>query len=169
MHPQTRPLLGRAFTLVEVLVVVVIMGIAGAVVVPSLMRTSTFGVQAAGRMAISDIIIAQNAAIAAQANRSIIFEPAQNRYRLVDNTGTTLQAKWRAGGTATNYIIDFDTDTRFAGVTIQNANFGGDATLVFDALGSPDSGGTFDLVAPDAGYRVTVTPFTGRVTIAPIP
>lgn len=175
MHLQTRPLRGRAFTLVEVLVVVVIMGIAGAVVVPSLMRTSTFGVQAAARMSISDIIIAQNDGIAAQASRSIIFEPAQNRYRLVVTaTGAPLKLKLRAGGNAADYIIDFDTDDRFAGVSIQNANFPPGLlplpplpTLTFDALGSPSNGGTFDLVAPDASYRVTVAPFTGRVTIAP--
>jgi len=148
---------------------VVIIGIAGAMVVPSLIEPSTLGVQAAGRMVISDILIAQNDAIAAQATRRVVFEPALNRYRLADVDGTTLNVGWKAGGTTANYIVDFSTDARFAGVTLQNVNFGGGQFLEFDPLGGPTNGGALDLVAVNTTYRVTVAPFTGRVTIAPVP
>ena len=162
--------LAKAFTLVEVLAVVVIIGLAGAVVVPSLLRRGTLEVQAAGRMLVSDILIAQNEAIAAQVPRQLIFEPAQNRYRLTDEAGNTLSATWISGG-AENYIVDFDTDTRFAGVNLAAPVFGGTAppTLRFDALGGPVNGGTVDLVSGNFRYRVTVAPFTGRVTIALAP
>jgi len=161
----------KAFTLVEVLVVLVILGFAGAIVVPSLSRPSNFSVQSAGRMLISDIMIAQNDAIASQTPRSIVFEPLLNRYRLVDDSGNNLQAVWRAGSGMgeTDYLVDFNADGRFTGVTLQNVNIGGGQTLDFDPLGSPANGGTIDLVNANTTYRVSITPFTGRVTIAVVP
>lgn len=160
----------KAFTLVEVLAVVVIIGLAGAVVVPSLLRRGTLEVQAASRMLISDILIAQNEAIAMQAPRQLMFETAENRYRFTDTVGNTLNARWKAGGNVIgNYIMDFDTDDRFAGVNLDAPAFGGTTNLQFDALGAPQNGGTVDLVSGNFRYRITVAPFTGRVTIALVP
>ncbi len=159
----------RAFTLVEVLVVVVILGIAGAIVAPAIIRPGTLGVQAAARMVIADILIAQNDAIASQTTRRVVFEPAFNRYRLTDNGGTTLNIGLRAGGTGTaNYVIDFAGDNRFAGVTLQNINIGGTQILEFDPLGAPTNGGSLDLVAGGTTYRIVISPFTGRVTVSPV-
>ena len=50
----------RGYTLIEVLLVVTVIGIAGAVVVPNLMAGGTRGVQAAARIVSADILIAQN-------------------------------------------------------------------------------------------------------------
>ena len=159
----------RAFTLVEVLVVVTIVGIAGAIVVPSMISAGTMGVQAAGRIVISDLLVAQNEAIAKQRPRRVLFEQEPDRYRLTDETGATLGVNWKAGdATAGNYMVDFRTDERFAGVTIENVDFGGDQTIEFDALGGPDSGGTLDVVFKDFRYRINVATMTGRVTIAPV-
>ena len=166
----------KAFTLVEILVVVVILGLAGAIVVPSLSQPSSFSVQAAGRAVIADILIAQNDAVASQSPRSVVFDPALNRYRLIDNLGATLQVAWKAGDVA-NYVIDFNADTRFRGVTVQIDGVtglpvdGGTGlpTVTFDALGAPNVGGTVDLVAVSTRYRITITPFTGRVTITEVP
>lgn len=160
----------RGFTLVEVLAVVVIIGLAGAVVVPSLLRRGTLEVQAASRMLVSDILLAQNQAIATQESRQLIFEPAQNRYRITDPNGNTVSATWISGG-AENYIVDFDTDPRFAGVTLVAPVFGATnpPTLQFDTLGGPVNGGTVDLISGNFRYRVTVAPFTGRVTLALAP
>lgn len=156
----------KAFTLVEILVVVVILGLAGAIVVPTLSQPSKFSVQAAGRAVISDILIAQNDAVASQSPRSVVFEPALNRYRLTDNLGATVQVSWKSG-TVGNYVVDFNADQRFNGVTVQTV---GNAvqTFTFDALGAPNNGGTVDLVAGNTRYRVAIAPFTGRVTIAEV-
>lgn len=160
----------RAFTLVEVLVVVVIIGIAGAVVVPALIRPSNLGAQAAARLVISDILIAQNEAIASGATRQVVFEPAFNRYRLTDGAGNTLSVGWKSGGLGgANYLVDFGTDSRFTGVILQNVNIGGTQILAFDALGAPAGGGTFELAGAGVTYRVTIAPFTGRVTVDTVP
>ena len=48
----------KAYTLIEVLIVVVIIGIAGAVVVPQLLAGNSMDAQAAARMVIADIVYA---------------------------------------------------------------------------------------------------------------
>ena len=159
----------RGFTLVEILVVVVILGLAGAIVVPSLTQPTAFSIQAAGRTVISDILIAQNDAVATQLPRSVVFDGSLNRYRLLDDQGTTLQMAWRSGGTVSNYVVDFNNDTRFNGVRLEVGATGVETfTLTFNALGAPNAGGTLDLVSGNSRYRITIAPFTGRVTIAEV-
>ncbi|MEE9212493.1 MAG: GspH/FimT family pseudopilin [Phycisphaeraceae bacterium] len=160
-----------AFTLIEVLMVVAIMGVIGAIVVPHMLHPGTLTIQAAPRIIIADIIYAQNEAIAQQANRRVVFEPTLNRYRLIDANGTTLGVSWKAGGASSNnYVVDFSTDSRFSGVVIDSVNFGGatPTILEFDDMGAPLSGGTIELGFKNTRYRVEVTPFTGRVTVAPV-
>lgn len=152
----------HAFTLIEVLIVVAIIGIAGLVVVPQMLRAGTMQAQAAGRIVISEILIAQNEAMARQAVRQVIFEVDQNRYRLADSQGQTLVANWKSGA---QYVTDFSQDARFQGVRLTRADFGGQPVLEFDDMGAPVSGGTVELEAPEARYRINVSPFTGRLTI----
>ena len=82
--------------------------------------------------------------------------------------GAVLPVSWRTGGAGQTYIVNFTSDSRFAGVTIENVNFGGGAVLEFDALGSPLTGGTVELSAGGLRYRLNVAPFTGQVTLAQV-
>lgn len=166
----------QGFTLIEVLVVVAIIALVGAVVVPQMLTAGQLGVQAAARMVISDILYAQNEAVARQSPRKIVFDAAQNRYQVVRmNAGgpdVVLTAKWRtaSGATTDQYVTDLTRDSRFQGVRLVNPSFGGEAALVFDELGAPSSGGSVDLLfRNEVRYRVTVAPFTGRVTVAQVP
>lgn len=156
------------YTLIEVLIIVTILGIVSALVVPHMLAAGTLGVQAAARIIIADILFAQNEAIARQRSVSIVFDPANERYSLLDDLGAVLDASWKAGST-NNYVVDFTTDQRFQGVEIVSADFGnppGDPpTLEFDALGSPLNGGTVEIEFQNTRYRVTVASFTGRVTV----
>lgn len=147
--------------------VVVIMGIVGAMVVPQMLHAGTLTIQAAARIIVADMLYAQNDAIAKQTGRRLVFSPAQNRYQLQDLGGTTLSVPWKNGGTG-NYVIDFTEDSRFQGVRIAAADFSGTSTLTFDALGAPMTGGTVDLVYKDSLYRVTIAAFTGRVTVGEV-
>ena len=155
------------FTLIEVLVVVAIIGIAGAVVVPQMLSSGRLQIQAASRMVIADLLYAQNDAIAHQTSRSVVYDTTTNSYKVTDATGTALAVSWK-NDAAANYVINFSQDSRFNGVTLSSPNFGGTSTIQFDALGTPSSGGTVDLVAGSTTYRVTVGAFTGRVTVAPV-
>lgn len=157
----------RAFTLIEVLSVVVILGIAGAVVVPQMLNTGNLQIQAASRIVIADLLYAQNEAITRQAVRRVVFDPTTNSYKLTDGGGNVLAVSWKNGGAA-NYVINFSTDSRFDAVTLKTADFGGTQAVEFDALGAPSSGGTVDLVTGSTTYRISVAAFTGRVTVAPV-
>lgn len=157
----------RAFTLVEVLVVVIIIGIAAAVVVPAMIRPGSLHVQAATRIVIADLLYAQNDAIAQQKPRRAVFDTANNSYRLTDAAGNTLAANWKGSG-GSNYVVDFKNDSRFQGVTLTTAQFGSDDFVEFSELGSPGSGGTVELTAQGLKYRVIVTDMTGKVSVTRI-
>lgn len=165
VHADSRsPAFRGAFTLVEVLIVVVIIGLAAALVVPQLLQSGSLTVQAGTRMVVSDLLYAQNEAVARAAEHKVIFEIEQNRYRLVDGADTPLTV----GGTPGPYVIDFDSDARFQGVRIHSADFGGETWVAFDELGGPNVGGTVDLESGDHRYRVHVAAFTGRIRVEPV-
>lgn len=153
----------RAYTLVEVLVVVTILGIVSAVVVPQMLQAGTLGVQAAARMIIADLLFAQNDAVAKQRPRRVIFEQAENRYRVTDEQGETLTHDWRGGDS--KYEVDFDGDRRFAGIRLVEVEFDDDGALEFDEMGSPSTGGHVILEYNDERFRIDVASFTGRVTV----
>ncbi len=143
--------------------VVAIMGIAAAMVVPAMLQGSTMSLQAAARMIVSDMLYAQNDAIARQANRRVVFDTAHNSYELTDASGTLLDPSEAAG--RGSFLVDFSTDSRFSGVTLVSAAFGGQATLEFDPLGTPLVGGAVQISGGGHKYEIDVTDITGRVTI----
>lgn len=148
----------HAFTMIELIIVIAIIGIAAVVVVPQIGRTDTFEVQGAARALISDLLYAQNDAIGQQATRRVIFDITNNSYRLTDGSNVTLPAKWLGG----SYQVDLADS--FSQVAIDSVSFTS-GTVSFDELGSPSEGGTIDLTAGGQRYRITVTAFTGRVTV----
>ncbi len=150
-----------AFTLLEVLVVVVILGIVALAVVPRISSATGINAQAAARLVVSDLMYAQNEAIAQQAARQVIFDASAETYRLTDSTGTNLPAVWLGG----EYIVNFTTDSRFDNVTIESVDFGGQPQVSFDDLGTPNSGGTVEVKSGTSRYRITVAAFTGRITV----
>lgn len=160
-----------AYTLIEVLITVTIMGIAAAIIVPNMLRAGTLGVQAGARMIIADLLFAQNEAMAQQSTRRVVFDAADNSYR-VEKYDTTTSA-WvlefnPSEGTTNNmqnYEVDFDEDNRFTGIDIVSATFNGTNTVEFDDLGNPSSGGTVRLRFDEHVYEINVAPFTGRVTV----
>jgi prepilin-type N-terminal cleavage/methylation domain-containing protein len=157
----------RGFTLIEVLMVVAIIGLAGAIVVPQISAMGSMQIQAATRIVIADLLYAQNEAIAHQAVRKLVFDPATNSYKLTDADGNVLSATWKNGASA-NYTVNLTSDDRFSTVTLVSANFGNSPEVEFDPLGSPSSGGTVELISGTIRYRITVAAFTGRVTVAPV-
>ena len=160
-RPKRRP---AGYTLIEVLIVVTIIGLVGAIVVPHMLATGTMGIQAAARHIVADLLYAQNEAYSMQSPRKVVFDVDTNSYRITDSDDNTIYVAWK-GGEASNYVINFDEDRRFTGVEITSVNFDGGTDVEFDDLGSPDSGGTIELEFKETKYRVTVAAFTGRITV----
>lgn len=176
MHARSR----SAFTLIEILVVVTIVGVAGALVVPSMLSAGTLGLQGAARLIVADIQYAQNEAVASQSVRGIEFDPVTNRYRMFDENNVTLDLSWmRTGGQADQlnaqgavllpgWTVDFVNDNRFEGIDLVAANFNNTLQLRFDELGAPIGGSSNGaVILQNSDYRITVEVdgFTGRVSV----
>src|SRR4051794_29157191 len=78
---------GKGFTLVEILVVIIILGIASAMIIPQLGSRDDLVVSAAARMMMADMIYAQNRAISLQKPHYVRFDGQQ--YTVSDTTAIT--------------------------------------------------------------------------------
>ena len=159
----------RGYTLVEILIVVVIMGIAGALVIPSMGATDVLRVQSVVRTIVADINFAQSDGLARQEGRAIVFDPDANSYALVEVHGSTLDP-----GTDTIYEVKLTNTVKFGDARIVSAEFDGDPVLVFDEMGgpvtepdgtTPSGGGTIVVTGSGSQYEIEIEAYTGRVTV----
>lgn len=188
--PATRRGSPAGFTLIELLVTVAVLGIAAALVVPSMNSTNGLRVQAAVRTIISDIAFAQSDAMAYQARRVIQFNKVArlatgasytyvtgNGYTLAEPTGSVLDltasAMFDPGRPTAPLSRDFD-QANFGGATISGVNINGGDLLIFDELGGPvttltgndPASGTIDVTAVGESFRISIAPYTGLITVA---
>jgi prepilin-type N-terminal cleavage/methylation domain-containing protein len=168
----------RGYTLLELLVVVTVLGIAGALVIPSMSQTGVLRVHAAVRTIVSDITFAQSDALTYQKRRAIIFTPSANSYVLTEVNGPTIDpvadALYEEDGPGQRYRVVLDT-LRYNGAQIQAAAFdNASTTLIFDELGgpvqtpqgnTPGTGGTVTITGSGQTFVLTVEAYTGRVTV----
>jgi prepilin-type N-terminal cleavage/methylation domain-containing protein len=167
----------RGYTLVEVLVTVVIMGIAGSVVVPSMSGAGVLRIQAGVQTIVADINFAQMDALTYQQSRGIVFDTNANAYTIVEVHGGTIDpvadALYDPRGPGQRYVVDLD-NYDFGGAALENIDFNGGAVLIFDEIGGPvaasgsneiSSGGTIELAGPQGRFRINVAAFSGRVTV----
>lgn len=175
-HTQ-RGLRSHGYTLIEVLLVVSIMGIAGAMVAPSMSQAGVLRIQAAVRMVVSDITFAQMDALGYQEQRAIVFDVDNNEYTLVQVNGSTIDpdadALYDIKGPEQRYRVSLNAE-RYGGAVIESASFDGDSTLIYDEMGGPvatpgsstlSDGGSVILAGPLSRWRIEVAAFTGRVTV----
>lgn len=168
-HIPRRP---AAYTLIEVLLVIVLLGIASALVVPSLGTTDVLRVQASVRTIVADINYAQSDALARQRGRALMFDVPNNRYSIVEIP---------AGATSldptnnTIYTVLLNNSRKFNDAKLVTASFDSNSpTLIFDELGgpvtapggtTPGNGGTISISGSRSVFNITVEPYTGRVTV----
>lgn len=157
------------FTLFEVVLVLLIIGIAAAMVVPAAANASSPRLRTAANVLAADVDYCASECIAQpNAPRAITFDAASNRYTMVNfNTAATINHP------ADNkpYVNDFSTgrNAQFQGVSIASITMGGTtlSTLTFDAYGKPLI--TADLVITltcnSRNMVLTVSKTTGDVSI----
>jgi type II secretion system protein H len=160
---------GVGFTLIELMIVIVIIGIAAAIAIPMMSSAASFQIRAAANMVAADLEYAKSMAISRGQPFSVVFDPTNESYEIRDKDGVVIDHPVKKGFT---YTVDFGSDTRLDQVDLDTVNFDGTTTVTFDYLGSPyTSGGplnsgTIKLQAgDDAAKSVKVEPVTGYISI----
>lgn len=152
----------RGFTIVELLIVVVILSIVALTAIPMMSSAASIQIRSAANIIAADIEYARSMAISRGQNHKVVFDKDTDSYKLVDLNGVTIQHPVKKGFP---YEMKFRTESRLSRVDIISATFNGDQIVVFDCLGSPDSGGTVTLQAGGISTTITVEPVTGFVSI----
>jgi prepilin-type N-terminal cleavage/methylation domain-containing protein len=159
------------FTLIEVLVVVMILAIIGAVTIPMMSSNDDAECQAGARALISDLELAQSAALARQASVALVFSDDCQSYKVVladgqslDDYGSLLALPHPLEPTKA-YEVHLSADMQLPSLQVGAASFGGACYVVFNSFASPDSGGSVILTSGDATLTVSVESITGRVSV----
>ncbi|MCK5114259.1 MAG: GspH/FimT family pseudopilin [Phycisphaerae bacterium] len=161
-----------AFTLVELLTVVVLLGVVAAVVLPHAGYSDREKALLAAKKVAADIEYAQGEAVNRQASVTISFSPGAETYSLTLASGGTALTDPLSGN---DFNVNLPGDLQAAGVDLNSASFGGSTTLTFNAYGEPvqsdgtpiSAGSGVVVRCGDSLFTVSVAPVTGRVTVVP--
>lgn len=177
----------RAFTLVEILVVLVILGIAAAMIVPQMGTRDDLRAAAAARMLMADLIYAQNRAIATQQKHFVIFDTtsATKNYllrRATQMTPSITLVDVQHPITKDTYLVKFGAKgSSMEYIGLGTVSIEGFKTVVFDELGVPSyydpaspntitplsttDGSTIQVTSGTFTLTVKVQPYTGEITV----
>lgn len=160
------------FTLVEVLMVLLILGIAATIVIPMINDTSDMQVTSAARQIASTLMYAQTASISTQDQYQVVFDTGSNSFEVQDSLGAVIVDPV----VGNPYQIEYPNDKRTRNVSIETVNFDGSSIVWFDRLGAPYGGaisasppplstGQVVVQVKDKTMTISVEPVTGRITI----
>ena len=158
------------FTLIELVMIIVILGIVALAVMPKTMAEPRVKLEAACQKIASDLRYAQEMALAQQVRFGISFDIANEAYFAYR---VSVATKARDPQTRNNFDVSFVTLNEFKGIDIASTNFSN--KVEFDSIGAPYDGngvilssqGVITLQAQAGAYSRTVRiePKTGKVSI----
>lgn len=170
----------RAFTMIEVMIVVILLAITAAIAMPMVGNRSDLKLAAAMRTMTGDVEYAQNYAIATRQSVYVKFVADQYSVCTLVNGNLVPIANPL---TKMNFVVDFNGTSGtspgvLAGVTMAKPSFSGDSVLAFDSLGAPfryaETSATKTTLTTRAQVTVTcgsqtsslyVEPYTGEVSV----
>ena len=158
-----------AFTIVELLVVIVILAIAAALAIPTISSSATTQLKSASNMLAGDLEYAKSISISSGRNHTVAFNESAESYSIQDEGGDTIEHPVKKGF---DYVVSFSSDSRVGSVEIYDADFDGTNSIKFDYLGSPYDGsggalnsGSVVLRSGSSSLTVNVEPVTGYISI----
>ena len=154
LHPATSR---RAFTMVELVIVVLIVGILAAVAVPRFADSLIYyRAEAAAQRIKADLKLARQHAITSSSTQPVVFSTASSAY--------TLSGVPHLDHPSMDYEVRLSEPPYHA--SLVTVDFGGDALVEFDHFGTADTDGQV-LVAAGAYQRViTLTAATGEIAVS---
>lgn len=152
----------EAFTIIEILIVVVILAIAAMTALPMFTSAASVQVRSAANMIASDLEYAKSLAISKAQNFSVVFDQGADSYRIEDQAGNIIAHPVKKGF---DYVIDFQ-DVGLDRVDVTGADFNGASSVTFDFLGSPNDGGDITIQGGTITMTISVEPVTGYISIA---
>jgi Tfp pilus assembly protein FimT len=163
------PPLAAAFTLVEILIVVLVLMIAAAIVIPNIGSADDSQAIAAAAILQSDLEVARSMAMTTQVPHSVVFSPDRQSYKVVANyTGVAY-----ASAVAINhpvlkgklYEVRLNGLNGMGRVSVTSIAFGGQPYVTFQSLGDPTAAGSVVLHAGNIIMTVSVEAMTGIVSV----
>jgi len=146
----------RAFSLVELTMVMAIMAIAGAIAMPRWGEAmGRYRVDAAARRIVADLALAQTTARATSSPQSVIINPSVDNYRLPSLTNfETAAGQYTVYLANAPYLADLSS-TDWSAVT----------PLTFNAFGVPSAGGSVTVTSGGFSRTITIDADSGVATI----
>lgn len=170
------PSLHRGYTLIEVLIVVTVLGIMGAMVIPQVSSADSLRTRAAVRAVIADITYLQSDAMAFQRGRAMVFDVDTNTTLGLEVNGPELDTEndvlFEPSRSSGRFELNL-ADATFGLSRLQSVNIDGGNVLIFDEMGAPvlapqsnapSSGGLIVIEGPVDSYWLRIDGFTGHVT-----
>jgi prepilin-type N-terminal cleavage/methylation domain-containing protein len=178
------PVRRRAFTMIEIMCVVIIMAIAAAIVFAGMSTQNDLFGESAARTVMSDLLYAQNRAIATQQNVYVSFNlttTAQGGGLGASTYAVCSSLPAGSGTYLTNPVTHASYTNCWTGQNwwVSSVNVGGQSAIYFNALGVPysctSSGGSGSMLSAVATIvvsgganppmTISIQPSTGDITV----
>jgi prepilin-type N-terminal cleavage/methylation domain-containing protein len=159
---------GRGFSLIELLLVIVILGIVAALAVPMAGSNEATRLHSAVLLLMADIEFAQGESIAHPEDPRVLrIDPANARYWVASGSVPDTPVPDPGGGTTLEVTFGLGRGSGLNGVGISAASLGGTTQLNFDSLGLPvtTTDATITLTSGVHSRTVVVGAESGEVTL----
>lgn len=163
----------RAYTLIELLIVIVLITIAFGLTLPTIGDSKELRLREAARLLAADIEFAQSESIAHPGDndrRVVAFDTTNNRYWIAPRSDTSVAAAVTDIVIQAPFVVQFGAGRAASlhGVTLQSVSVGTNDELRLDPYGVPEQGSdaTVTLQCGPATMTVTVDGSTGEVSVS---
>jgi prepilin-type N-terminal cleavage/methylation domain-containing protein len=159
-----------AFTLIEILIVILILAVAALIVVPNIGSAGSTEAVSAARVLQADLDVARSMALTTQVPTSVVFSSDLKSYMVTANYAGGAYTSTVAVNHPVNmgqlFQVTIPSLNGMSGVRVTNVNFGGLTYVTFDSLGAPSSAGTITLQCGTTVMVITIDSLTGVVSVA---